>query len=50
MPITVDRHTGKIISMSEITQEQRDKLWGINLRTWLERHTNGFGKLVLEQS
>lgn len=49
MPIVVDRRTGKIISAPEITQEQRDLLWEIVVRSWAERNIDKLVELPVEK-
>lgn len=46
MPIRVDRHTGKIISKPEITQQQKEEIWKIIVHKWAEKHPNALMKLV----
>ncbi len=38
MPIIVDRKTGEIISMPEISEEQRQLAWEIIVREWCKRY------------
>ena len=38
MPIAVSRRNGKVISAPEITQEQRDKLWEVVVKAYIQRH------------
>lgn len=42
MPIMIDRHTGKIISCPEITQQQRDALWEVIVRCYTQKHPEIF--------
>lgn len=37
MPITINRKTGAVKAL-EITQEQRDALWGELLRNYIHKH------------
>ena len=46
MPIKAERHTGKIISAPELTQEQKDKLWGSIVQAWVKKHPEEFRELV----
>ena len=47
MPISVDRHTGEIISKPEITQQQKDKAWEYIVQNWVTNHQGEFRKLIL---
>ena len=42
MPITFDRHTGKIISAPKLTQEQKAALWEVIIRNWVKQHPEKF--------
>lgn len=46
MSIKVKRHTGKIISAPELTQEQKDKLWGSIVQAWTKKHPEKFRELI----
>ena len=46
MPIKAERHTGKIISAPELTQEQKDALWGVIVQVWVKKHPEKFSELV----
>lgn len=37
MPITINRKTGEV-KATEITQEQRDALWGELVRNYIRKH------------
>lgn len=36
MPIVIDRATGKIVSMPQYTQEQKDAAWDVAIRHFFE--------------
>ena len=38
MPIKISRQTGEIISATEYTQDQKDKVWEIVVREWVEQN------------
>lgn len=42
MPIVIDRHTGEVISRPEITQQQRNALWGVIVRSYTQKHPEIF--------
>lgn len=42
MPITFDRRTGKIISAPELTQEQKDLVWEMIVKSWIRKHRDEF--------
>ena len=46
MPIVCDRKTGEIISKPEYTQEERNKLWELVVRKWIELHPDKFAELI----
>ena len=41
-PIVIDRHTGKLISVPEIVQEQRDTAWEMILKAHVKKHPEIF--------
>ena len=44
MPIVISRETGQIVAPTEITQAQRDKLWGAIVRNYAEKHPEIFAE------
>lgn len=42
MPIVISRATGEILSAPEITQDQRDKLWGTIVKNYVKKHPEIF--------
>lgn len=42
MPIRVDRRTGKIISAPELTQEQKELVWEMIVKSWIRKHREEF--------
>lgn len=42
MPIVVSRRTGKKVSAPELTQEQRDALWGAIVTAYAQKHPEIF--------
>lgn len=49
MPIIVNRRTGDIISMSEITQQQKNKAWKHILEYWIKRNDDKFVAMIKEK-
>ena len=42
MPIVISRGTGKKVSAPELTQEQRDALWGSIVTAYAQKHPEIF--------
>ena len=38
MPIVIDRNTGKILSVPQLTPEQRQKAWATIVKAYVEKH------------
>lgn len=46
MPIVIDRHTGEIISVPEITQERTNAAWETLVSNWLQKHPEVFKEMI----
>lgn len=42
MPIVISRGSGKTVSAPELTQEQRDALWGAIVTAYAQKHPEIF--------
>ena len=42
MPIVISRGTGKMVTAPELTQEQRDALWGAIVTAYAQKHPEIF--------
>ena len=42
MPIVISRATGEVLSAPEISQEQRDQLWGTVVKNYIRKHPEIF--------
>ena len=49
MPIIIDRRTGEV-KAPEITQEQRDTLWGELVRNYVRKHPEEFVDRTIEDT